>query len=192
MQNLFVKKNNKISINSKYLRPDFDSLINSNFVFISFTDNYHYENYTEEEFSKINDYFKGRNITSNNFTKISINDNIKKNPLKFEHLNLDEWTIFNSFKIKSNTKNTMNIIIHQKYFSKYDKNLFMIQTFNEINNSHLMIVDSFLELLLYILKFERIMGKNIKFSKIINRYPHEFNELNNSDLYVYFNDLTTL
>ena len=45
----------------------------------------------------------------------------------------------------------------------------MIQTFNEINNSHLMIVDSFLELLLYILKFERIMGKNIKFSKIISR-----------------------
>ena len=86
----------------------------------------------------------------------------------------------------------MNIIIHQKYFSKYDKNLYMIQTYNEINNSHLMIVDSFLELLLYILKFERIMGKNIKFSKIINRYPHEFNELNNSDLYVYFNDMTTL
>ena len=113
IQNLFVKKNNKISINSKYLRPDFDSLVNSNFVFISFTDNYHYENYTEEEFSKINDYFKGRNITSNNFTKISINDNIKKNPLKFEHSNLDEWTIFNSFKIESNTKNTMNIIIHQ-------------------------------------------------------------------------------
>ena len=77
MQNLFIKKNNKISINPKYLRTEFDSLLNGNFVFISFTDNYHYENYTEEEFSKINDYFKGRNITSNNFTKISINDNIK-------------------------------------------------------------------------------------------------------------------
>ena len=86
-------------------------------------------------------------------------------------------------------KKILNCFIYYYYDEKNDKMVYTILTYYEIKNKFLTILTSYIEVLLYIYKIECELGKNPKLSKIVNKYPYDFKDLNMNDIRSYFSNL---
>lgn len=186
--NDFKKRN--IVINEEYRQSKYNNILTSNFRFINFEENSHYGNFSESEYQFIIENSKQRHFNLNNFSKISYNNDIENNNINIQKMTLDKWGVETSFRIKNtNTKKILNIFVYSRFDEKNNVQLYSILSYYEINNCFLMILTSYVELLLYIYKIEIEMGKNPKLSKIINKYPYDFKNLNINDIKNYFNNL---
>ena len=185
----FKKKNT--SINEEYKNTKYNLLLSTNFRFINFDGNSHYDNFSESEYQFIFETNKEKLFNLDNFSKISYNEEIENNQnLTIEKMNLSKWIVETSFKIKNiNTKKILNIFIYSRYDERNDIKLYSILSYYETTNIFLMVLTSYIELLLYIYKIEIEMGKTPRLSKIINKYPYDFKNLNINDIKNYFNNL---
>lgn len=185
-------KTKNISINSEYLKPKINFILSNNYKFINFEQNNHYLNFTESEQLFIIQNNKDKEFTLENFSKISYNNEVEKKSLNISELKLNKWNIISSFRIKNmNNNKILNIFIYTIDIELDSKNitLYSVLTYYERTNIFLMLINSYIELLLYIYKIECEMGKNPKLSKVISSYPHEFRLLNLNDIKNYFNNL---
>ena len=184
----FKRKN--ITINANYLTNKYNSLLESNYMFVNFNDNSHYINFTESEHEFIIENNKDRSFILDNFTKIMYNEDIEKCEYNLQKFRLSNWITNTSFRIKNvSTRKILNCFIYSYYDEKKDKTLYAILTYFERNYIFLMLLSSYIEVLLYIYKIECEMGKNPQLSKLVNKYPYEFKSLNMNDIKNYFNNL---
>lgn len=184
----FKRKN--IVINRDYVTESYSNLLRRSFQFVSFNDNSHYENFNESEYDFIVENNKKREFNLNNFSKIMYNDEIDNSNTNVSRLTLDKWTVISSFRIRNvKTRKTLNTFIYTYDDYNNDRTLYCVMTYYDRNNVFLMLLTSYVEVLLYIYKIEIEMGKNPVLSKIINRYPYEFKEININTIKNYFNNL---
>lgn len=189
---LYISNNikNTIIINKDYLTHKYSSLLENIFKFVNFEDNNHYLNFSESEYDFIVQNNTDKEFNLDNFTKITFNEDINNSKIILNKLTLKKWIIVTSFRIhNSNNKKVLNCFIYYYYDEKNDKMLYTILTYYEIKNIFLTILTSYIEVLLYIYKIECDMGKTPYLSKIINKYPYEFNDLNRNEIRSYFNNL---
>ena len=183
-------KTKNVSINPEYTSNRYDYLLENNFLFLNFEDNSHYINFTESEYEFIVENNQNKNFNLENFTKIIYNEDIEESKYDLQKLKLNKWNIITSFKIRNvATKKIINCFVYSYYDEKKDKRLFGVFTYFERNYAFLMLLTSYLEVLLYIYKIECEMGKNPQLSKLVNKYPYEFKNLNINDIKNYFNNL---
>lgn len=183
-------KTKNISINSEYLKEKINSILASHHRFVNFDENSHYLNFTESEHVFIVENNINKTFTLDNFSKISYNNIVEKKSLNLSKLKLNNWNILTSFRIKNmNSKKILNIFIYTTYLERENITLYSVLTYYERSNIFLMLMNSYVELLLYIYKIECEMGKNPKLSKVISSYPFEFKSLNLNDIKNYFNNL---
>ena len=183
-------KTKNVSINPEYTSNRYEYLLENNFLFLNFEDNSHYINFTESEYEFIVENNQNKNFNLENFTKIIYNEDIEESKYDLQKLKLNKWNIITSFKIRNvATKKIINCFVYSYYDEKKDKRLFGVFTYFERNYAFLMLLTSYLEVLLYIYKIECEMGKNPQLSKLVNKYPYEFKNLNINDIKNYFNNL---
>lgn len=184
----FKRKN--IVINRDYVTESYSNLLKHRFHFVCFNDNSHYENFNESEYDFIVENNRNRQFNLNNFSKIMYNDGIDNSNTNVSQLTLDSWKVISSFRIRNvQTRKTLNTFIYKYYDNDNDRTLYCVMTYYDRNNIFLMVLSSYVEVLLYIYKIEIEMGKNPGLSKIINRYPYEFKEININTIKNYFNNL---
>ena len=195
MENILTSDSNdyktkNISINSEYLKEKINSILASHHRFVNFDENNHYLNFTESEQLFIIENNKDKTFTLDNFSKISYNNVVEKKSLNISKMKLNNWHLISSFRIKNmNSNKILNIFIYSTYLEKENITLYSVLTYYERSNIFLMLMNSYIELLLYIYKIECEMGKNPKLSKVISNYPFEFKSLNLNDIKNYFNNL---
>lgn len=183
-------KTKNVSINPEYTSNRYEYLLETNFLFLNFEDNSHYINFTESEYEFIVENNQNKNFNLENFTKIIYNEDIEESKYDLQKLKLNKWNIITSFKIRNvATKKIINCFVYSYYDEKKDKRLFGVFTYFERNYAFLMLLTSYIEVLLYIYKIECEMGKNPQLSKLVNKYPYEFKNLNINDIKNYFNNL---
>ena len=159
-------------------------------MFVNFEDNMHYFNFTESEYEFIVINNSDKPLILDNFKKIILNKDINKSNINLNKLTLNKWTVVSSFRMRNNfNKKVLNCFIYSYYDIKNDKMLYTILTYYEIQNIYLMVLSSYIEVLLYIYKIECEIGKVPQLSKIVNKYPHDFKNLNINEIRSYFSNL---
>lgn len=186
--NDFKRKN--VVINKDYLLESFSNLLRRNFQFVCFNDNSHYKNFNETECNFIIENNRKKLFNLNNFSKIMYNNEIDNSNTNVSRLSLDSWTVITSFRIRNvQTRKILNTFIYSYEDFNNDRTLYCVMTYYDRNNVFLMLLTSYVEVLLYIYKIEIEMGKNPGLSKIINKYPYEFKDININTIKNYFNNL---
>jgi hypothetical protein len=179
-----------VTINKEYLQEKYDNLLNSYHNFINFDENSHYLNFSESEYEFMIDNNSNRLFNIDNFSRISYNEVIEKSKIDISKMTLNKWLVESSFRIKNMiSKKILNIFIYSFYNAKKNITFYGILTYYDRSNVFLMLLSSYIELLLYIYKIECEMGKQPRLSKVINKYPYDFNNLNLNDIKNYFNNL---
>ena len=131
------------------------------------------------ELSSIINNNNNKTISIHNYYKIYYNFNINK----LKDLVLKKENYLYSYKIINNYK-FLNIIIY--YFESL--NIYCILTYHNIDKQRLLFVNSYLELLLYLYKLDKDLNINSRYTKILNKFPHFFFEINYNMLNNYFNN----
>ena len=158
---------------------------NSNNYYFKKTFDYNYKK-NDKFILIIIDDFKKKNIDYEFFYKIYYN--------KFININIRNLCLTNcfySFKLCNNNK-TLNIIIYNHNNNNNNNNIYSIISFFDNSSKLIYIVDSYLELLLYIYKLEIELNLNPIYSKVFNKYPKYFYKLDKFELKTYFNNFAIL
>ena len=155
--------------------------------------NYYFKKIFDYNYKKIDkfiliiiDDLKTKNIDNEFFYKIYYN--------KFINININNLCLTNcfySFKLCNNNK-TLNIIIYNHTNNTNNTNIYSIISFFDNSKKIILIVDSYLELLLYIYKLEIELNLNPIYSKVFNKYPKYFYNLDKFELKTYFNNFAIL
>jgi hypothetical protein len=183
-------KNKQVIVNKEYLTERYNSILRSNFSLVNFNNNNNYLNFTESELSFLDNDNIERPLTLGNFNKITYN-NMFLEDSDLETIKLKNSTLISCFKIKNNKK-ILNVFIYEQYVEKLDKTMYIILSYFDRKNIHAMVLTNYLEVLLYLLKFEYELNKNYKYSSLVNKYPHEFNSIHIQELRIYFNNLSNV
>lgn len=167
---IFINIKNEMVINRDY------EINNSKFV--SFINNYNYVNISDDIFNIIKDSMEDKKICKENFFEIIY----KKKKYKSETIeNLRFDNIIKIYKLINKYK-LLYITIY--YFR--ENNSYGVVHYNDNSKKHIILIESYLELLLFLYKLELDMNLNPKYSRIINKYPFEFFDINYYILSKYF------
>ena len=162
------------------INPDLESIqvsekLKYKNMFKIFYNNQFFENYNFKEINNIKNYFKGKNVLDEKIYKLFYKKEIN---VDFNKLVFPDNILY---YYKLNNIKKMNIIIYE--FG----NIYGIISYYHPNKIRLLLVDTYIELLMYLYKLELDMKLIPKFSKIVS-YPTIFhNLLTYSDLKTYFN-----
>jgi len=182
--NIFIKNQNinknKFILNTKMMEDiNFLEKIKQIYYFKIIKENKYFNLINNYELTHIINNNINLDISIQNFYKIYYNNDINLiNKLK---LTKDKYLI--SYKIQNNYK-LLNIIIY--YFE--DKNIYCILSYHNTEKKRLLFVNNYLELLLYLYKMEKDLNINPYYTKIINKYPPFFADINYNVLCIYFNN----
>lgn len=183
---VFIKTNsNKYNKNYK-LNPDLEKFsflesLKKNIYFKTLENCENYLNHTNSEQKMLIDNLYEKNISIENMYKIYYKNDITQN---LKEIYFNDYFI-NSFIIVNRSK-LLNIIIY-----KFD-DLYGIISFFENKKQRLLLVNTYIELLLYLYKLEIDMRLNPFKTKILNKYPQFFKSIKYQDLIIYFNNFDIL
>ena len=167
---VLININNDIVINKKY------ELYYSQFV--NFINNYNYVNITSCIFNIIKDSMFDKTICNDYFYEIIYKKNLYKSgtldKLRFENI-IKTYKLINKYKL-------LYIIIY--YFR--ENNIYGVIHYNDNSKKNIILLDSYIELILFLYKLELDMNLNPKYSRIINKFPNEFFDINYYILSKYF------
>ena len=182
--NVFIKNQNinksKFILNTKMMEDNtFLEKIKQIYYFKIIKENKYFNLINNCDISTILNTNINLDISMQNFYKIYYNNDINIiNKLK---LTKDKYLI--SYKIQNNYK-LLNIIIY--YFE--EQNIYCIVSYHNFEKKRLLFVNNYLELLLYLFKMEKDLNLNPYYTKIINKYPSFFFDINYNVLCIYFNN----
>ena len=180
-------RDKRVFINKDYTTDKYDNTLRSQFTFINFNDNNHYLNFGESELTFLYEDNNQKILTLDNFNKITYNKEMFEN-INLQNIKISNLNILSFFKIKNNNK-ILNIFIYEQYLDEIGKSSYIILSYFDRKNIRAVLLTSYIELLLYVLKLEYELNKNYKYSNIVNKYPNEFNNVSIHDLRIYFNNL---
>jgi hypothetical protein len=180
-------RDKRVFINKDYTTDKYDNTLRSQFTFINFNDNNHYLNFGESELTFLYEDNNQKILTLDNFNKITYNKEMFEN-INLQNIKISNSNIVSCFKIKNNNK-ILNIFIYEQYLDEIGKSSYIILSYFDRKNIRAVLLTSYIELLLYVLKLEYELNKNYKYSNIVNKYPNEFNNVSIHDLRIYFNNL---
>jgi hypothetical protein len=167
---VLININNEIVINKKY------ELNYSKFI--NFINNYNYVNINSSIFNIIKDSMVDKTISNDYFYEIMYKKNLYKSgtlgKLRFENI-IKTYKLINKYKL-------LYIIIY--YFR--ENNTYGVIHYNDNSKKNIILLDSYVELILFLYKLELDMNLNPKYSRIINKFPTEFIEINYYILSKYF------
>lgn len=179
-------RDKKINLNEEYITERYNIILKQNFSFVNFKDNSHYLNFSETELSFLYDDNNQKLLTLDNFSKITFSNLL--NDINLKNIKISNSNVLSCFKIK-NMKKILNVFVYEQYLEKIDRSVYIILSYFDRKNIRAILLTSYVELLLYVLKLELELNKNYKFSNIVNKYPYEFNNVTKHDLRIYFNNL---
>ena len=180
-------KDKRVTINPEYLSDKYDITLRTNFAFVNFDDNNHYLNFTESELQFLSEENNAKTLTLDCFNKISYNKSYFKD-INIKNIKISNSNLVSCFRIKNNRK-ILNIFIYEQYIEKINKTTYIILSYFDRKNVRCVLLNNYIELLLYTLKLELELNKKYRFSSIVNKYPYEFKDVSLQDLRIYFNNL---
>lgn len=185
--NLFSMKYGKnyskiININDNYLEEKFLITLEKQHYFINVQDNRFYQNININELEDIINYVITKEINIQNYNKILFkeNDTYKNCKELISNIKFDKSNYYYSFKLTNNLKSVCVIIF--KILDKY----VAISFFNK-DKYRLILLNNYLDLLLYIYKIEIDMKCNPRYTKLLVNYPYKFRDINHNYIRNYFN-----
>ena len=177
-----------ININDNFIEDKFLITLEKQHYLINISENRLYQNINQTDFKEIMDHVTNKEINIQNYNKILYkeNDNYQKCKELISSLKLNYENYIYSFKLCNMVKNISGLIFkiedktcsHQKY---------IIISFFEKDKYRLILLNNYLDLLLYLYKLEIDMKCNPKYTKLLLNYPYKFRDLNHNHIRNYFN-----
>ena len=176
------KYNKVLQINPDLEKQSFLDLLKNNYYFKSIENSKNYGSYSLKEQKILYKELEDKNISIEHIYKIyfksEITSNIESFIFKDNHIN--------SFIISNNRK-LLNIIIYE-----FENNIYGILSYYDPNKKRLLLVNTYIELLMYIYKIEMDLKLNPYYTKIFNSYPRFFKNIPYQNLIIYFNNFSIL
>ena len=190
LKDLFInsEKNESKIINNEYTTEKYNIILSKRNYFKTFTDNNNYNNLSMNVLEEINNNLNTKSLVLSEFKTIFLNKKLTK--LNTKKLRLGKMNILSCFKLKRDSK-FINVLIYKSYIESLEKDIYIVVSYYNKLNKRAVILESYIELLLYILKLEVNLKLNFNYSKIV-RYPYEFNDIEITILNDYFNNLYEL
>ena len=142
-------KDKRVIINPEYLTQKYDITLKSNFAFVNFDDNNHYLNFGESELEFLHEENNGKNLTLEEFNKISYKKEELEN-INLKNIKISNSTLLSCFRIKNNKK-ILNVFVYEQYIEKINRTINIVLSYFDRKNVRCIILNSYIELLLYIL-----------------------------------------
>ena len=186
-ENLFSLKYGKnynkiIDINNNYLEAKFLLTLEKQYYFINIQENRFYQTIDSNQLQELFDYIINKEINIKNYNKILFKENQIYTNCKeiISNIKFSKSNYQYSFKLSNNLKSIYVIIF--KVLDKY----VAISFFNK-DSLRLILLNNYLDLLLYIYKIEIDMKCNPKYTKLLPNYPYKFRDINHNHIRNYFN-----
>lgn len=186
-ENLFSLKYGKnynkiININDNFLEEKFLITLEKQYYFINIKENRFYQAIDINQLEDIINYITHSEINIKNYNKILFKENnIYKNCKELiSNIKFSKSNYYYSFKLTNNLKSIYVIIF--KILDKY----VAISFFNK-DKYRMILLNNYLDLLLYIYKIEIDMKCNPRYTKLLPNYPYKFRDINHNYIRNYFN-----
>lgn len=195
--NLFSLKygnnyNKIININDNFLEDKFLYTLEKQHYLINIQENRWYQSLNEDELKEIMKTIVDDDINIQRYNRILFKENSTYQNCKelIAKLRLSYDNYLYSFKLSNSIKNISVLIFKiSNKVNNHDK--FVIISFFEKGKYRLILLNNYLDLLLYIYKLEIDMKCNPKYTKILVNYPYKFRDLNHNHIRNYFNSFQT-
>ncbi len=192
-ENLFSLKygdnyNKIININDNFLEDKFLYTLEKQHYLITIQENRYYQSINEDEHKEIMKNIVDKDINIQNYNKILYKENSTYKNCKelIATLNLGHDNYLYSFKLCNYLKNISGLIFKISN-KRYAHDKYVIISFFEKDKYRLILLNNYLDLLLYLYKLEIDMRCNPKYTKILVDYPYKFRDLNHNHIRNYFN-----
>lgn len=192
-ENLFSLKYGKnynkiININENFLEEKFLLTLESQHYFINIQSNRFYQGLSENELKDIINFVSNSEINIKNYNKILYkeNENYKNCKDLLSNVQLNNSNYYYSFKLTNNLK-SVSVIIFKILDKTNNLTKYVVISFFNKEQYRFILLNNYLDLLLYLYKLEIDMKCNPKYTKLLVNYPYKFRDINHNYIRNYFN-----
>lgn len=193
--NLFSLKygnnyNKIININDNFLESKFLLTLEKQHYLINIQENHYYQPMNETELKDNMSNILDKEINIKNYTRILFKENLTYQNCKefISSLKLEYHNYIYSFKLTNYMKKLSGLIFK---INDNSQNKYVVITYFEDIKYRLILLNNYLDLLLYLYKLEIDMKCNPRYTKLFINYPYKFRELNHNHIRNYFNSFQT-
>lgn len=189
--NLFSLKygnnyNKIININDNFLESKFLLTLEKQHYLINIQENHYYQSMSETELKDNMSNILNKEINIKNYNRILFKENLTYQNCKefISGLKLEYNNYIYSFKLINYMKKLSGLIFK---INDNSQNKYIVITYFEDMKYRLILLNNYLDLLLYLYKLEIDMKCNPRYTKLLINYPYKFRELNHNHIRNYFN-----
>ena len=193
--NLFSLKygnnyNKIININDNFLESKFLLTLEKQHYLINIQENHYYQSMSETELKDNMSNILNKEINIKNYNRILFKENLTYQNCKefISSLKLEYNNYIYSFKLTNYMKKLSGLIFK---INDNSQNKYVVITYFEDMKYRLILLNNYLDLLLYLYKLEIDMKCNPRYTKLLINYPYKFRELNHNHIRNYFNSFQT-
>ena len=193
--NLFSLKygnnyNKIININDNFLESKFLLTLEKQHYLINIQENQYYQPMNETELTENISNIFDKEINIKNYNRILFKENLTYQNCKefISSLKLEYNNYIYSFKLTNYMKKLSGLIFK---INDNSQNKYVVITYFEDMKYRLILLNNYLDLLLYLYKLEIDMKCNPRYTKLLINYPYKFRELNHNHIRNYFNSFQT-